>query len=129
MSTPKCRETLTLQTIGGVRGIILHCNKNEKKSVIKHFKEDGTEKWMSDTITSKHLDGSPKTLHIPITVEGVYRLFNQPHLAGWYCFYTSSIGIINYAPIALTDKQTIEQSRESGLSYRDILLGLHKKVY
>lgn len=129
MSTPKCREVLTFETIGGVRGIFLHCNKNEKKALIRHYKEDGTERWMPETVTSRHLNGAPKTLHIPIVVEGIYQLINQAKLAGWYCFYFRSTGIINYASISLIEKQAIEQSRASGQSYRNILLGMQKQVY
>ena len=129
MSIAKYRKTLTLETIGGARGVMLYCLLSEKKSVIKHYPASGDAHWMRENITAKHPNGTPKILHVPISQEGIYQIFGQPTLAGLYCFYFGSSGLINYAPISASDRTAIETARNAGSSYRDALIALNKRVF
>ena len=124
---PNYRETLTLENHGGQRIVVLQCNKSERKSVIKHHKEDGTTSWMADKVASQHPDGTPKHLHIAIPNEGIYEIFGQPKLSGLYCFYKGSNAQIYYSGISLQEKQTLISNKNSGTDYKTSLKSLGKK--
>lgn len=121
------RKKLTFETIGGTRGIVLQCNKSEKKSVLKRHLPGGEHQWMKEAVTSKHPDGTPKHLHIPILEEGVYQLFGQPTLSGYYCFYKAMNGLIYYAPISQPEAKSL---LEKGLrNARQQLIEMGKPVF
>jgi len=124
---PEYRKKLTFETIGGQRGIILQCNKSEKKSVVKRHLQDGQFKWMSESVTSKHPDGSPKHLHVKIQEEGIYQIFGQPTLSGFYCFYKALNGLIYYAPIS--EGQVKALLAAAPLDFRQALIGMNVTVF
>lgn len=93
------RDKLTLGSVGGQRGIFLQCNKSEKKSVVRRYSPDGSLQWMSEKVQSRHTDGTPKHLHIPILEEGIYEVLGQPKLSGFYALYLNGKGYMSYCPL------------------------------
>ena len=93
------RDKLTLGTVGGQRGIFLQCNKSEKKSVVGRYFPVGRRQWMSEKVQSRHTDGTPKHLHIPILEEGVYEVLGQPKLSGFYALYLNEKGYMSYCAL------------------------------
>lgn len=47
---------------------------------------------MSEKVQSRHTDGTPKHLHIPILEEGIYEVLGQPKLSGSYTLYLNGKG-------------------------------------
>jgi hypothetical protein len=124
---PNYRDTLTLEYHAGQRILVLQCNKSERKSLVKHHKEDGTTAWMSEKVASQHPDKTPKHLHISILTEGIYEVMGQPKLSGLYCFYKGNNGQLYYSSISQAEQQTLITQKKSGIDYRTTLLALNKK--
>lgn len=123
------RKKLTLETIGGVRTLILQCNKSERKSVVRHHTPDGSKSWMKDKVASQHPDGTPKHLHIALANEGVYEVIGQPQLSGFYAFYNGVRGTLYYAPISQAEGQQVLTAVRNGSSHRDALVALGKSLF
>ncbi|WP_449506430.1 hypothetical protein [Enterobacter hormaechei] len=121
------RNSLTLGESNGKRVFILQCNKSEKKSVIKHHHSDGSTSWLSEWVATKHTDGKPKILHIPIPSEGIFEIYGQPNLAGLYCIYSGVNGRLYYTSIGFNEKNQLIIVQHSGGSLRQELLKMGKK--
>lgn len=126
---PDYRNKLTVSSSAGQRIIILQCNASEKKSLIRHHKEDGEAVWLSERVASKHQNGKPKHLHLAVLSEGIYEVVGQPVLSGFYCFYRDSKGQLYYAPINAADRLALADAKAKGSSYREALTALGKRVF
>lgn len=50
---------------------------------------------MSEKVQSRHTDGTPKHLHIPILEEGVYEVLGQPKISELYALYLNGKGYMS----------------------------------
>lgn len=110
--------------------MILQCNKSEKKSFVKHLKDDGTTAWALEKVVTKHADGkTPKILHITVASEEIYEVCGQPVISGLYGFYTDLKGVVWYSPISPSDRQALVAGKKAGKPFRDGLIALGKRVF
>lgn len=124
------RKKLTLANSSGSRVMILQCNKSERKSFVKHHKDDGSMTWAPEKVVTKHADGvTPKILHITVVSEEIYEVCGQPVISGLYCFYTDLKGVIWYSPISPSDRLALVAVKKAGKSFRDGLIDLGKRVF
>ncbi len=121
------RERLTLEYASGQRVIVLQCNKSERKSLVKHHKDDGTSAWMSERTASQHPDGTPKHLHIAISQEGIYEVIGQPVLSGFYCIYKGQNDHLYYSGVTKSEVATLNSQHKAGTTYRQALLSMGKQ--
>lgn len=126
---PDYRNKLTLDIIGGQRVTILHCNKSEQKSFVRHHALDGGSSWAREAVASRHDGGKPKHLHIFIPDEGVYEIFGQPHLKGSYVMYRGKAGTLYYAPVSPEERKIILNRVAAGSSYRQALAAMGKNLF
>jgi hypothetical protein len=121
------RDQLSWEHSSGQRVLVLQCNKSERKSLVRHHKEDGSTKWLSDRVASQHPDGTPKHLHIAIPSEGIYEVVGQPKLTGLYCVYTGTNGLLYHSSISSQEKVQLFAQKNAGVSYKQTLQSLNKK--
>ena len=124
------RKKLTLTNSSGARVMILQCNKQERKSFVKHHKDDGSMAWAPEKTVAWHADKkTPKVLHITVVSEEVYEIIGQTHISGLYCCYTGLAGTVWYSQITDAHKQALFAGKKAGKSFRDTLVALGKTVF
>lgn len=126
MSISLNRKSLHFTYSGNQQSFLLECLKTERKSLVKHHKEDGTFSWLRDKVVSQFLDKKPKVLHILIPSEGIYEVIGQPYISGLYCLYTNSKGSLSYKPISIQEKHSLKNAFNKGVNYKDALIRIGK---
>ncbi|MGY8564481.1 hypothetical protein L0938_13790 [Paracidovorax citrulli] len=83
---------------------------------------------MGEKVQSRHKDGTPKHLHIPILEEGIYEVLGQPKLSGFYALYLNSKGYISYCALDTKMATALLAGLGSG-GLRAALVAMGKTVF